>query len=136
MQSLDNLGVAGSAAKLHPSSKLPQMLPVGEGNILVDHVSLEVLDLVTSLLEAARITDLGMGSVRPLSGDEVGQGYLAIDPFPFQVAQKPGFRVALGTCYLTMAGGLPGFYIRTHLVAETTERRGLRKLEKGGRSRL
>jgi len=48
--SLDNLGVAGGASQLHPPSQLSQMLSMGEGDILVDHISLQIFDLVATLL--------------------------------------------------------------------------------------
>jgi len=39
MGPLDDLGVAGGAAELHPSSQILEMFSVGEGHIFVDHVS-------------------------------------------------------------------------------------------------
>ena len=107
VQPLDNLGMARSAAKLHPSTKLSEVFAMREGDVFIDHVSLEVLGFVAPLLEAARVTDLGMGCARPLSRDEIRQGYLAIDPFPFEVVQKPGFIVTLRACHVAMAGDLP-----------------------------
>ena len=98
---------------------------MGEGHILIDHVSFEIVRLMTSLLEAGRIADLGMGPVRLLSGDEVGKGNLPVDPFPLQVVEKPRFIVAFGACDMTVAGCLPGFDIGTHLVADAAEGGGL-----------
>jgi hypothetical protein len=70
--SLNDLRVAGGAAKFHSSSQFLEVLPMGEGHILIDHISLEVFNLMASLLEATRIADLCVGFARFLSGDEVG----------------------------------------------------------------
>jgi len=47
------------------------MFPMGEGHILIDHVSLEISSLMASLLEATRIVDLGMGPLGCLARDEI-----------------------------------------------------------------
>jgi hypothetical protein len=73
MGSLNDLGMAGGAAEFHPPSQFLKVFSMGEGHILIDHVSLEILDLMTPLLEATRIADLGMGLRGFLSGDEVSQ---------------------------------------------------------------
>jgi len=73
MQPLNKLSVATCAAELHPPPELTQVLSVRERHILIDHISLEVFDLMTSLLEAARIADLGVGRARPLPRQEVSQ---------------------------------------------------------------
>jgi hypothetical protein len=70
--SLNDLGVARGAPKLHSSSQLSQVFPVREGHVFIDHIFLKVLDLMTSRLEAACITDLGMGLAGSLSGNEIG----------------------------------------------------------------
>jgi len=72
MGSLDDLGMAGGAAEFHPPSEFLKMFSMGEGHILIDHISLQIFDLMTPLLEAARIADLGVGLRGFLSGDEVG----------------------------------------------------------------
>ena len=83
---------------------------------------------MTSLLEAGRIADLGVGPARLLSGDEVGQGDLAIDPFPLQVVKKPRLIMAFGAGHMPVAGGLPGVDIDVHLVAEAAEGGGSLKI--------
>jgi hypothetical protein len=70
--SLDELGMAGGASEFHPSSQLAQMLPMGEGHILVDHIFLKILCPVTTFLKTTGIADLSMRPARPLSGDEIG----------------------------------------------------------------
>ena len=47
MGALDNLGMAGRAADLHPPPERLEVFPMGEGYILVDHISLEILDFMT-----------------------------------------------------------------------------------------
>ena len=125
MGALDDLGMAGGAAEFHPPSQFLEMFPVGEGHILIDHVSLEIFRLMTSLLEAGRIADLCMGLARFLSGDEVGKRDLSIHPLPLQMVEKPRLVVALGAGDMAVAGGLPGFDIGTHLVTDATEGGGL-----------
>jgi hypothetical protein len=58
---------------------------MGEGHILIDHISLKVLNLVTSLLKTARIADLCMGPAWPFPGDEIGKRDLAVHPFSFKM---------------------------------------------------
>jgi hypothetical protein len=70
--SLYKLRMTGSAAEFHPSSQLAQMLPMGEGHVLVDHIPLKILCPVTTLLHTTGIADLSMRPARPLSGDEIG----------------------------------------------------------------
>jgi hypothetical protein len=70
--SLNELSMAGGTSKFHFPFQLTQVFPVGEGHILIDHIPLEILDLVTSLLKATRIADLGMRFARSFSGDKIG----------------------------------------------------------------
>jgi hypothetical protein len=73
MGPLNELGMAGGATKFHPSSQLPQMFSMGEGHILIDHISLNLFNFVTPLLETTRIPNLSMGPARRLPGDKIGQ---------------------------------------------------------------
>ena len=70
--SLNDLGMTRGASKLHPPSQFFEVFPMGESHILIDHIPLEVFNLMASLLEATRIADLCVGLARFLSGDEVG----------------------------------------------------------------
>ncbi len=79
---LDNLGMAGGASQLHSPSQLVQVFTMGEGDILIDHVSPEILDLMASLLQAACIADLRMRHGRLFPRDEIGQRDLSVDPLP------------------------------------------------------
>jgi hypothetical protein len=81
--SLDNLGMAGGTSQLHSPFQLVQMLAMGEGDILIDHVSPEILDLMASLLQTACIADLRMRQGRLFPRDEIGQRDLSVDPLPF-----------------------------------------------------
>jgi hypothetical protein len=71
MGSLNQLGMTGRASKFHSPSQLPQMFPVGEGHILIDHVSLEIFSFMASFLETTRIADLCMRPVRCFARDEI-----------------------------------------------------------------
>jgi hypothetical protein len=70
--SLNDLGMAGGAAKFHPSSQFAQVFSVGEGHILVDHIFLKIFCPMTTLLHTTRIADLSVRPARPFSGDEIG----------------------------------------------------------------
>jgi hypothetical protein len=105
------------------------MLSVGKSNILVDHISLQVFDLVATFLETTRITNLCMRFAGPFPRNEVGHGNLAVNPFPSEVVEKSGFIVAFRAGHMAMARCLPGLNVACHLMAGTAEGRGLRNLE-------
>ena len=105
------------------------MFSVRKGHILVDHVPLEVLGLVASPLEAARITDLRMRLARPLPRDEIRQGDLPIHPLAFQMVEEAGFVMALRANHLPVGRGPPRLHISIHLMAEAAEGRGLGEFE-------
>jgi len=42
-----------------------------KGHILIDHISLEVFDLMAAFLETTHVANLCMGLARALSGEEV-----------------------------------------------------------------
>jgi hypothetical protein len=73
VHSLNELGVTGGASKLHFPSQFTQMFFVREGYILVDHILLEILNLMASLLEATCIADLCVRRARPFPGNKIGQ---------------------------------------------------------------
>jgi hypothetical protein len=106
------------------------MLAVGEGNVLVDHISLEIFDLVAPFLQAARIVDHRMGHRWLFARNEVGQGDLPVDPFPFHMIEEPRLIVALRARHVSMARVFPRVDIRIHLVTEATEGGCFRKPEK------
>jgi len=85
MGSLNDLGMAAGAPKLHPSSKLLKVFPVGESHILVDHILLKILYLMASFLKATCIADLCMRSVGPLAREEISERNLAIHPLPLEM---------------------------------------------------
>jgi hypothetical protein len=85
---------------------------------------------MAALLKAACIADLGVRRTRPFSRKEIGQGYLAIYPLPFQVIDKSRLVVTFRASDMLVAGSPPRFHIGIHLVTESTEGRGLRKSEK------
>jgi hypothetical protein len=82
VRALDDLGMAGGASKFHSPSQVAQMFFMREDHILVNHIPLEIFDLVAPLLEATRIIDLCVRHAWLLSGDEISQRYLSIYPFP------------------------------------------------------
>ena len=102
---------------------------MGKGDVLVDHVPLEIRLLVAPFLEATRITDLRMRCARFLPGDEVCQGDLSIHPFALHVVEKTRLVMTLRARYFSMARSLPGFDIAIHLMAGTTESGGLREFQ-------
>jgi len=79
--SLDHLGVAGGASQFHPAFQLVQVLAMRKGDILVNHISLEILDLVAALLQTAGIAYLCMRHGWFFPGDEIGKRDLPVDPF-------------------------------------------------------
>jgi hypothetical protein len=104
---------------------------MGEGHILVNHILFKIFSLMASLLEAGRITDLSVGLAGFLSGDEVGEGNLSVNPLPLQMIEEPRLVVALGAGHMTVAGGLPGLDIGAHLVTDAAKGGGFGKFEKG-----
>ncbi len=98
---------------------------MGEGYVLVDHICFQIFRLMTSLLEAGRVTDLCVGLAGFLSGDEVGERNLPVNPLSLQMIEEPRLIMALGACHMTVAGDSPGFDIRRHLMADATESGGL-----------
>jgi hypothetical protein len=107
MRSLDELCMAGGASKLHPPSQLTQMLSMRESNILIDHVFLEIFNLMASLLEATCIVNLCVRPAWPLPRNKIGQRDLTIHPFAFQMIEKTWLIVAFRTCHMSMTGGPP-----------------------------
>jgi hypothetical protein len=106
---------------------------MGEGDILIDHIPLEVFDLVATLLETARITDLCVGRTRPFSGKKIGQRYLTIHPLPPQMIIQSRFIMAFRAGHMSMAGCSPRFHIGIHLVTEAAKGRTFREFKKGQR---
>lgn len=90
---LNELGMAAGTAELHSPSQLAQMFSVREGDVFVNHVSLQIVNLMAALLQAACIADLGVRRARSFPRKEIRQGHLAVDPFPLQMIQEPRFIV-------------------------------------------
>jgi hypothetical protein len=131
MSSLNQLGMAGSAAKFHSPSQLPKVLPVGENHILIDHILLKSFYLVASSLKTACIADLCMRFGWPFAGEEIGKRHLAIHPLAFEMVYDSWLIVALCAGDMAVAGGPPGVHIDIHLVTETAERGTLGKPQQG-----
>jgi hypothetical protein len=130
VRSLDKLGMTRGASKLHPPSQFTQVFSVWKSHIFIDHVSLQILNLMASLLETTGIVNLRVRPIRCLSRDKIGQWDLAIHPFALQMIKKAGFVVAFRTCDMMMTGGSPRLYISIHLVTKAAEGGGLTKFEK------
>jgi hypothetical protein len=107
MGSLNQLGMAGGTAKLHPPSQLLKVFPVGENHIFVDHISLKIFYLVASFLKATCVADLCMGFVRPFAGEKIGERYLAIHPLTFEMIYDSWLVMALCAGDMAVAGGPP-----------------------------
>ena len=84
---------------------------------------------MASALQAARIINLGMRLGGTLAGNEVGQRELTISPLPFQMIFEPGFVMTFDAGDFPVGGRLPRINIDLHVVTNTAESRGLRKLE-------
>jgi hypothetical protein len=85
---------------------------------------------MATLLKAACIADLRVRRTRPFPRKEIGQGYLAINPLPSHMIEKPRLIVTFRTTDMLVAGSPPRLHIGIHLVTESTEGRGLCKSEK------
>jgi len=85
MQPLDELGMAGRASKDHPSSQLTQMFPVWKIDILKDHLSPQVVSLVTPFFQAISIIHFVMEFSDSFSNQKIGKSELEIYPFPFDM---------------------------------------------------
>jgi hypothetical protein len=109
------------------------MFSMGEGHILVSHISLEVFGPVATLLKTACIAYLCMRHARPFPGKEVSQRYLAIYPLPPQMIEKTRLIMTFRTGHMFMAGGSPRFHIDIHLVTEATKGSAFREFKKGQR---
>jgi hypothetical protein len=66
MFSLNKLGMTTGTPKAHSPSQLTQVFSMREGHVLVNHIPLEIIDLMATPLETACVADLGVGSTRPL----------------------------------------------------------------------
>jgi hypothetical protein len=106
------------------------MFSVRESHVFVNHISLQIVNLMATLLKAACIADLGVRRTRPFPRKEISKGYLAIDPLPFHMIDKPRLIVAFRASDMLVAGSPPRVHIGIHLVTESTKGRGLRKSQK------
>jgi hypothetical protein len=79
------------------------MLAVRKGYIFIDHIPLEVLNFMASVLEAGPITDFSVGFAGSLAGEEVGQRDLPVHPFPLQMIGKSRLIMALCTHHMFVA---------------------------------
>jgi hypothetical protein len=105
--SLNELSVTTGTAKLHFPSQLSQMFSVREGDVFVNHISLQIVNLMATLLKAACIADLGVRRTRPFPRKEIGQGDLAIDPLPFHMIEESGFIMTFRAADVLVGGGPP-----------------------------
>ncbi len=103
--SLNDLGMTGRATELHSPFQFSQMLAVGKSHIFVDHVFLEVIDLMA--LKTGCIANLRMRLARSLSRNEIGQRDLAVHPLALQMVEKPGLIMTFRTGYILMTGCPP-----------------------------
>ena len=106
------------------------MFTMGEGHILIDHISPEVFGLVATFLKTACIADLCVRRARPLARQEVGQRDLSVHPFALEMVEKSGLIMAFRARHMPMAGCPPRVHIDIHLVTKAAEGRAFRKFEK------
>jgi len=121
VSALNDLRVTGRAAELLLPFHLLDMLAVVEDNIPKDEVALQILPIVATALQAARIIYLGMCLGGALSGDEVCHRQLAVFPLALQVVHKPGLVMAVDAGHVAVGRRLPGLHIDRHVVADTAE---------------
>jgi hypothetical protein len=121
MGTLNDLGVTRGTPQLLPPSQLLQVCSVVKGHVLKDHLPLQILTAMTSLLKTGGITDLRMRHGRPFAGNKHDQGNLSILPFPLQMIEKAGFIVTSSTGNKVVGRSLPGVYVYLHVMTEITE---------------
>jgi hypothetical protein len=85
MQSLDKLGMASGAPKVHPPSQFTQMSPMGKTHILKYHIPFQIISDVTSLLQTVMIINFVMKFQDPFSNHKIRDGQLEIAPFSFEM---------------------------------------------------
>ena len=129
--SLNNLGMAGGAAKLLVPPHLFDMLGMVKNDVLKNYRRFQILPLVTAALQAACIIDLRMRFGWPFAGNKVGQGELTVPPFSSEVVRESRLVVTFDAGDFSVGGRLPRIDINLHVVTYTAEGRGLRKLESG-----
>jgi hypothetical protein len=104
---LNELSMTAGTAELHSPSQLAQMFSVREGDVFVNHISLQAVNLMAALLKTACVADLGVRRTRPFSRKEIGQRYLAIDPLPLHVIQESGLIVTFRAGDVLVTGSPP-----------------------------
>ena len=113
--------MATGAPKLHPPSQISQMRPVGKANILKDHIPLQVINAVATLLQTVSIVHLIMQFSKPFANHKIGHSQLEIHPLPFEVVEKTWASVTFEAGDFIMGGRLPGIYIFFHVVTQPTK---------------
>ncbi len=104
------------------------MKGVVEDHVLEKDAVLQEFLVVTPLLETALVANDRMGLTRMLTRYEIGQRQLPVSPFPLEMVEETGFVVALDAGHIFMGGGLPRLNVGFHVMANSTESRGLGKL--------
>jgi hypothetical protein len=121
MGSLDELSVAARASKFNPPPQLSQMFSMGEGHILIDHIPLEIFDLMTPLLRTVTIINFIMDFLEAFPNNDISQRKLEIFPFPFQMIQNAWFAVTTQASRFVMRGCFPRVDIFLHIVTEAAK---------------
>jgi hypothetical protein len=121
MGSLDELSVAARASKFNPPPQLSQMFSMGESHILIDHIPLEIFDLMTPLLRTVTIINFIMDFLEAFPNNDISQRKLEIFPFPFQMIQNAWFAVTTQASRFVMRGCFPRVDIFLHVVTEAAK---------------
>jgi hypothetical protein len=131
---LDDLRMAGGAAKLLLPFHLLDVARMAEEYILENHFILQIRSLVTTALETTCVVYFRMRPGRTLPGHKIDQGQLAVLPLAFKMVGKSRLVVTLDARDFPMGRGLPGIDVHLHVMAHATEGRRLRYLEEKHRN--
>jgi len=99
------------------------MLSMGEGYILIYHISLQVVSFMTTLLQTIPIINFVMGFLDPFPNHEICYGQLEIHPLSSQMIEETWTPVTIEAGYFVMRGCFPRVDILLHIVTEATKRR-------------
>jgi hypothetical protein len=121
MGSLDELSVAACASKFNPPPQLSQMFSMGEGHILIDHIPLEILDLMTPILHTVTIINFIMDFLEAFPNHEISQGELEIYPLPLKMIHDTRIAMTIEAGHFVMRGCFPRIDIFLHIVTEAAK---------------
>jgi hypothetical protein len=114
--SLHELGMAGRTAKSHLASQFTEMSSMGKVHVLKNHVSLQVLFLVTPFLQATPVIYFIVRLPDSFPYHQVSHRELKIYPFPLEMVQETWLAMTVEATDVIVGGVLPGIDIFFHVV--------------------